>query len=354
LGETIRYKAPLVAQCLRQVEGLEFAKTFAPVASLSSVRIVLAIAGTHRYAVHQMDVVTPFLGSKLHEEMYVHVPLGVLGCQRMSRLNCSLYGLKQSPQCWYTTINELLVSHLGFRPVRFDCCIYIHTNGTILALYINNMLLAGRKLIVSDLQKKLKGRFDIVDLGLVHHFVGRMVSRPICTQNVYITQEGYNMQVLERFGMSDCKPVATLMDKDSPLEREKEEQACNKRLHRPLIGSHGWIAIGTRPDISFAVFYLRRFWANPSWQHLVWAKRVQCYLAETRYLQYGLWGNMPLQMPVNGFVDANFIGDTCILKSTTGYILPIGSTVIQWHSKKQSITETTKADAEFIAYAMAI
>jgi len=77
-GETIRYKAQLVEQRFRKVEGLDFAKTFAPVASLSSMRIVLAIAGTRRYAVHQMDMVTAFLGSKLDEEIYVHILLGVL------------------------------------------------------------------------------------------------------------------------------------------------------------------------------------------------------------------------------------------------------------------------------------
>jgi len=138
--------------------------------------------------------------------------------------------------------------------------------------------------------------------------------------------------------MSDCKPVAKLMDKDKPLEREKEEQACNKRLYKHLIGSLGWIAIGTRLDISFAVSYLWRFRPNPSQQHLVCAKRVLRYLAGTRYLRRSLWGNMPLHILVNGFVDAYFTEDTGILKSTTGYILLIGSTVIQLHSKKQSIT----------------
>jgi len=95
----------------------------------------------------------------------------------MARLNRSLYGLQQSPQCWYTMIDEFLVSHLGFRQGRFDCCIYTHMNGIILALYVDDMLLAGRELIVSVLHKKLKARFDMVDLGLVQHFLGRMVSR---------------------------------------------------------------------------------------------------------------------------------------------------------------------------------
>jgi len=97
-GEMIKYKARLVAQALSQVEGLDFAQTFAPVASLSSVRIVLAIPGMRGYDIHQVDVVIAFLESKLDEEIYLHLPLGVLEGPRMAQLNCSLYGLKQSPQ----------------------------------------------------------------------------------------------------------------------------------------------------------------------------------------------------------------------------------------------------------------
>ena len=129
------------------------------------------------------------------------------------------------------------------------------------------MVLAGKEPIITDLQKKLKVRFDMVDLGFVQHFRGMMVSRDVYGQKVYITQEGYIGRVLERFGMSDCKPVATPMDKDKPYEREEEEEACDETIYEQLIGSLGWIAIGTRTDISFAVSYLARFGANPSWQH---------------------------------------------------------------------------------------
>jgi len=129
------------------------------------------------------------------------------------------------------------------------------------------MVLAGREPIITDLQKKLKARFDMVDLGFVQHFLGMMVSRDVCWQKVYIKQEGYFGRVLERFGMRDCKPVATPMDKDKPHEREEEEEACDETIYQQLIGSLGWIAIGTRTDISFAVSYLARFGANPSRQH---------------------------------------------------------------------------------------
>ena len=59
---------------------VDFTNTFALVASLSSVRVVLSVAAARGFEIYQMDVVTAFLGSKLEEEVYVTVPEGILGC----------------------------------------------------------------------------------------------------------------------------------------------------------------------------------------------------------------------------------------------------------------------------------
>ena len=174
---------------------------------------------------------------------------------------------------------------------------------------------------MSDLRKKLKARFNMVDLGLVKHFLGMMMSRDVRGQKIHITQEGYIGRVLERFGMSNCKPVATPMDKDKPHEKVEGEEACDKMLYQQLIGSLGWIAIGTRPDISFAVSYLGHFGANRSQQHLTCAKRILRYLAGTKGLRLSLGVDLPSPIPLNGFVDADFTGDTGTLKSRTGYVL---------------------------------
>jgi len=104
----------------------------------------------------------------------------------------------------------------------------------------------------------------MVDLGLVEHFLDMMVSRDGYGRKVYIIQAAYMGPVLERLGMSDCKPVATPMDKDKLPEREDEEEAYDKTLYQELIGSLGWIAISSRPDISFAISCLWPFGAIPA------------------------------------------------------------------------------------------
>lgn len=124
VGQKVRYKRGLMAQGLHQVEGLDFIDTFAPVVSLLSVRIVVSIAAAKGSAVRQMDVGTAFLCSKLQEEVFVSLQVDVCGGERLACLNSSLNGLKQSPQCGYTTINNFPITKKEFCRARFDCCVY--------------------------------------------------------------------------------------------------------------------------------------------------------------------------------------------------------------------------------------
>jgi hypothetical protein len=70
-GETVRKKAHLVAQGFSQVEGLDFGETFAPVARLEAIRILLAFATSMGFKVYQMDVKSAFLNGVIQEEVYV-------------------------------------------------------------------------------------------------------------------------------------------------------------------------------------------------------------------------------------------------------------------------------------------
>jgi hypothetical protein len=73
----IRNKARLVAKCYAQVTGLDFEETFAPVARLLSIRILLAYAAHHSFRLFQMDVKSAFLNGPIKEEVYVEQPLAL-------------------------------------------------------------------------------------------------------------------------------------------------------------------------------------------------------------------------------------------------------------------------------------
>ena len=84
-----------------QVQGLDYNETFAPVARMDSIRLVLAIAASRRWEVHHMDVKISFLHGDLEEEIYMKQPEGFIDDPFLvCRLRKSLYGLKQAPRAW--------------------------------------------------------------------------------------------------------------------------------------------------------------------------------------------------------------------------------------------------------------
>ena len=213
------------------MEGLDFTVTFAPVASLWSVCVLLSITAVKGFAVWQMDVVTAFLGSELQEEVYISLPVGMFEGERLACLNRSLYPLKQSPRCWYTTINNFLITRMGFRRGRFDCCVYTHDNRIQLALYVDDMLIAGALGEVKLVCYKLKGKFEMVDLGSVNHFLCIVVSMDTGIHTISLTHEGYIDRVLERFGMANCKPVGTSMEKDKLGMQGGGDKPCDHTFY---------------------------------------------------------------------------------------------------------------------------
>ena len=98
-GTVIKNKSRLVAQGYTQVEGIDFDETFALVARLESIRILLAIASHLNFKLYQMDVKSAFLNGMLQEEVYVEQPKGFVDPHRpddVHKLKRALYGLKQA------------------------------------------------------------------------------------------------------------------------------------------------------------------------------------------------------------------------------------------------------------------
>ncbi|GKE28759.1 retrovirus-related pol polyprotein from transposon TNT 1-94 [Tanacetum coccineum] len=102
-GIVSRNKARLVAQGYNQQEGIDYDETYAPVARLESIRILLAIACANDFKLYQMDVKGVFLNGFINEEVYVAQPSGFIDFQKPNyvyKLKKALYGLKQAPKAW--------------------------------------------------------------------------------------------------------------------------------------------------------------------------------------------------------------------------------------------------------------
>jgi hypothetical protein len=127
----VRKKSRLVAQGFSQKEGIDYEETFAPVARLEAIRILLAFSVTKGFKLHEMDVKSAFLNGVLEEEVYVRQPPGIESEKyphQVYKLRKALYGLKQAPRAWYGRLRGFLFER-GFEMGKVDQTLFLLRSG---------------------------------------------------------------------------------------------------------------------------------------------------------------------------------------------------------------------------------
>ena len=177
------FKARLVAKGYRQKEGVDYFDTYAPVARITSISLLFALASIYNLCIHQMDVKTAFLNGDLNEEVYMEQPEGFVlpgNEHKVCKLTKSLYGLKQAPKQWHEKF-DLVILEYGFKNNGADKCIYSKFTeifGVIICLYVDDMLIIGTNMDgVNDTKAYLSSAFQMKDLGEVDKILGIKVKR---------------------------------------------------------------------------------------------------------------------------------------------------------------------------------
>jgi hypothetical protein len=134
-----------VAKGYSQVEGLDFSETYAPVARLESIRILLAYATYHGFKLYQMDVKSAFLNGQIKEEVYVEQPPGFEDSEypnHVYKLSKVLYGLKQAPRAWYECLRDFLIAN-GFKVGKADPTLFtkiLSSLGLLTNLHVKSLV----------------------------------------------------------------------------------------------------------------------------------------------------------------------------------------------------------------------
>jgi hypothetical protein len=108
---------------------LNFDETYAPVARLESIRILLAYATYHGFKLYQMDVKSAFLNGPIKEEVYIEQPPGFednVYPNHVYMLSKALYGIKQAPRAWYECLRDFLITN-GFKVGKADPTLFTKT-----------------------------------------------------------------------------------------------------------------------------------------------------------------------------------------------------------------------------------
>ncbi|KAK1663300.1 hypothetical protein QYE76_051459 [Lolium multiflorum] len=255
-GTVIRNKARLVAQGYSQVEGVDFGETFAPVARLESIRILLAFASHHGFKLQQMDVKSAFLNGPLHEEVYVKQPPGFEDPHfpdHVFKLKKALYGLKQAPRAWYEHLKELLEDR-GFEVGKIDPTLFTKkVNGELFVcqLYVDDIIFGSTNTKFNDeFAMLMTNRFEMSMMGELKYFLGFEIKQ--MRQGTFINQAKYLQDMLKRFDMKDAKGIGTPMQLKCQLTLDEGGKAVDTKLYRSMIGSLLYLC-ASRPDIMLSV-----------------------------------------------------------------------------------------------------
>ncbi|GJT09773.1 putative ribonuclease H-like domain-containing protein [Tanacetum coccineum] len=349
-GIVIRNKARLVTQGYTQEEGIDYDEVFALVARIEAIRLFLAYASFKDFVVYQMDVKSAFLYGKIEEEVYVCQPLGFEDPEfpnRVYKVEKALYGLHQAYRAWYKTFSTYLLDN-GFQRGQIDKTLFIKrvkSDILLVQVYVDDIIFGStKKELCTEFEKLMHKKFQMSSMGELTFFLGLQVTQK--DDGIFISQDKYVDEILKKFGFSTVKTASTPMETSKPLMKDENAEDVDVHLYRSMISSLMYLT-SLRPDIMFVVCACERFQVTPKVSHLHAVKRIFRYLKGQPKL--GLWYPNDLPFDLEAYTDSDYAGASLDRKSTTGGCQFLGSRLISWQCKKQTLVSNSTTEAEYVA-----
>ncbi|GFY95400.1 hypothetical protein Acr_10g0007850 [Actinidia rufa] len=314
-----RYKARLVAKGFTQVPGQDYGATFAPVAKLTTVHVIISLAASYSWPLHQLNVKNAFLNGDLHETIYMDPPPGFRAegehTGKICRLWKSLYGLKQSPRAWFSRFSEVVLS-LDFIRCQSDQTCFIHRRSdgqcVNISVYVDDIIITGDDASgIERVKQTLRKAFDTKDLGPLRYFLK-----------------------IEDTGMMGCRPASSPMDPNFKLSPESGDLLPDATQYQHLVGRLIYLT-HTRPDISFAVSVVSQFMHATRTSHLDVVHHILQYLKTCPGLR--LFYTSKEQCGVSCFTDADYAGSKTNFRSTSELGFPAASSSTLFCDNKSAI-----------------
>ncbi|GJV58337.1 putative ribonuclease H-like domain-containing protein [Tanacetum coccineum] len=291
----IRNKDRLVAQGYTQEEGIDY---------------------------DEMDVKSTFLYGKIEEEVYVYQPPGFEDPEFpdiVYKVEKALYGLHQAPRAWYKTLSTYLLDN-GFQRGTIDKTLFIKKiKGDILLVqvYVDDIIFGStKKNLCTKFEKLMHKKFQMSSMGELTLFLGLQVTQK--NDGIFISQDKYVDEILKKFGFSTVKTASTLIETSKPLMKDENAEDVDVYLYRSMIGSLMYLT-SSRHDIMFVVCACARFQDSP--------------------------------FDLEAYTDSDYAGASLDRKSTTGGCQFLGSRLISWQYKKQTVVANSTTEAKLLTTA---
>jgi Reverse transcriptase (RNA-dependent DNA polymerase) len=360
-GTIYKWKARLNIDGGKQIFGLDYWETYAPVTSWAAIRTILILSIINQWQIRQIDFVQAYPQDPIQQEMFMEIPKGfIVGKDRNShalKLLRNIYGQKQAGHVW----NEYLVQglkELGFVQSNYDMCLLWKVQ-CILVIYTDDTIVTGPDAKeIDDTIQQIAGKFTITITKGIEDFLGVNLHYDEHEKSLKFTQPQLIKSILHDLGLneSNAKIHRTPALSDRILHAHEESRPhVEKWSYRSVIGKLNYLEKPSRPDISYAVHQCARFCQDPKVERSAAVKRIGRYLLHTQ--DKGVYC-MPDTTSIKCYSDASFLGewdknrakdDPITARSRTGYVIMYANCPIIWSSRLQTEIAHSATEAEYIS-----
>jgi hypothetical protein len=306
----------------------DFSETFSLVVKPATIHMVLSLGQSRHWPIHQLNMKNAFLHGTLTKTIYDEQPTCFTNSAHPDHVCClnkSLYGLKQAPHARYSWFAYHLLS-LGFVGARSNTLLFIYQYGSDMAyllLYVDDIVLtASSDQLLHRIISAITAEFSMKDMGPLHHFLGMSVTTH--NRRLFLSQHQYMLEILERAGMTDCKPSTTPIDTSAKVSSDGPP-VSDATHYRSLVGALQYLTF-TRPDIAYAVQQVCLYMHDPRKPHLALINGILRYLQGT--LDYGLQLHCSSINDLIAYSDADWMCCPITRCSTSGYGVFLGDNLI--------------------------
>ena len=365
-GEIKRYKARINVDGSKMIHNIHYTKTYAPVASWATIRLILTIALMFKWPTRQLDYKLAFPQAPIERELYMKIPKGYEiddGDTKdyVLKLNKNLYGQKQAGRVW----NKYLVNKLesvGFEQSLHDECLF-YRGKVLYVLYTDDTIITGptNKLIDDAIAAIHSTGLQVTDEGTIEDFLGVNITQQN-DNTIHLHQPHLINQILTDLHMENSKTTKEIPAQSSHIlsrhtRSTNHDQSFN---YRSILGKLGYLEKGSRPDIAYIVHQCARFSILPKIEHAKAVRWLARYLKHTK--NYGMILKPDLSRGLELYVDADFAGnwdpnenhDIDTSRSRHGYAIKFGNCLIQWKSQLQREIALSSTEAEYTGLSYAI
>ncbi|UYV70259.1 hypothetical protein LAZ67_7002299, partial [Cordylochernes scorpioides] len=273
--ENKTYKARLVAMGYNQIPGRDYNESFSPVIKNATLRTILSMAATKDPVIKLFDVKAAYLNGNIENTIFMEQPPGfVQDRNKVCKLNKSIFGLPQSGRSWYEKFSQVL-HDCGLKKLKSDPCLFKWKNEDkyfYVGIYVDDFITVSDSEDTSNrFINKFRHHLEIKDVTCKGMFLGIKIIQD--KEGISLQQSHYVQQILQKYGMENCKEVPTPGSKEINLDNHIEDNNCDQHTYQEALGMLMFLAVNTRPDIAYITSKLSQYSRQSKQMHWTAIKR---------------------------------------------------------------------------------